>query len=644
MNKKSGLSIGIFLLLGGTIGVSAADSAVYELNPIVVTATRTEKKMLDVPANTQVITGEEIEESGYANAYEAVRNLSQAYSYGYQEDGDGYGGMVSRIRIRGIDLGTLVLVNGVPSNFKNGSSLGNIPTNVIERIEVVKGAGSALYGPQAMGGVINIITKRPTGNQGVSGRVFGSLGNRYKDAGVDIQAGKILAGYKKSYIGDLTHVTGPGNTGKSKSAPFTIKDKSNYQAYISAELLKDFTVGYNRTEYKSSYVTGKYNNYQPTIEKTGRFTTTSDGLNFLYTPENTGWRFAGSYDRKKIVGLYDDPADNNRYEGYNANIDIQKTLSMKDGNDSLVLGTTFQREYWKATNVKNGVYGKENGRNSFSLYQSWDHRFTDRFNMIFGLREYWMTKSRYQKSDFQLLPQVQGNYRLNSNSSLYFNVGEAFEMPALDVGYYTKNIVIDDVNPQHGWTYELGYKYEDRIRTFTANVFYMDIKDKWFYDRVQDPKNPSEYVSILKNSDEYHNTGLETNYRQIINDNVDIYTGLTLQNAVIKTRKKGWTQDAPKYIWTIGSNYRKDKFSANVNLFSNIGRQKAYYKKDRLTTPGEHKLKSSFDLTMTLSYTPNDSDTFRLVGRNLLNQDYPINDYEYRSTPINYYLTYEHKF
>lgn len=127
MNKKSGLSIGIFLLLGGTIGVSAADSAVYELNPIVVTATRTEKKMLDVPANTQVITGEEIEESGYANAYEAVRNLSQAYSYGYQEDGDGYGGMVSRIRIRGIDLGTLVLVNGVPSNFKNGSSLGNIP-------------------------------------------------------------------------------------------------------------------------------------------------------------------------------------------------------------------------------------------------------------------------------------------------------------------------------------------------------------------------------------------------------------------------------------------------------------------------------------------------------------------------------------
>lgn len=161
MKKQLGVSVGVLLLLGGYTNISAAEKLVYELNPIVVTATRTEKKLLDTPANTQVISQKQIRESGYTSAYEAVKNLSQAYSYGYQEDGDGYGGMVSRIRIRGIDSGTLVLVNGIPSNFKNTSSLGNIPADLIDRVEIVKGAGSALYGPQAIGGVINVITKKP---------------------------------------------------------------------------------------------------------------------------------------------------------------------------------------------------------------------------------------------------------------------------------------------------------------------------------------------------------------------------------------------------------------------------------------------------------------------------------------------------
>lgn len=66
---------------------------------------------------------------------------------------------MSRIRMRGIDNGTLVLVNGNPSTYMNNATLDNIPIDQIERIEIVKGAGSVLYGPQAMGGVVNIITK-----------------------------------------------------------------------------------------------------------------------------------------------------------------------------------------------------------------------------------------------------------------------------------------------------------------------------------------------------------------------------------------------------------------------------------------------------------------------------------------------------
>ena len=96
------------LLLGGYTGF--AEGSVYELNPVVVTATRTEKTKLDTPANTDVINHEQIVEKGYTNAFEAVRDMSQANAHTYQEDGGDYGGMLSRIRLRGIDNGTLVMV------------------------------------------------------------------------------------------------------------------------------------------------------------------------------------------------------------------------------------------------------------------------------------------------------------------------------------------------------------------------------------------------------------------------------------------------------------------------------------------------------------------------------------------------------
>ena len=92
----------------------AAEEESFSLDQIVVTATRTEKAIIDTPANTQVITAEDIKNGGYTSAFETVKNLSQANAHTYQEDGGDYGGMMSRIRMRGIDQGTLVLINGNP--------------------------------------------------------------------------------------------------------------------------------------------------------------------------------------------------------------------------------------------------------------------------------------------------------------------------------------------------------------------------------------------------------------------------------------------------------------------------------------------------------------------------------------------------
>ena len=189
MKVVKGLSSAVLLtlLLGSASAVYADEVQEYALDTMVVTATRTEKTVQDTPANVTVITQKELKDSGYQSVFQAVRELSQANCHTYQEDGGDYGGMMSRIRVRGIDDGTLVLVNGNPSNYMNHATLNTVPMDQIEKIEIVKGSNSVLYGPQAMGGVINIITKRPAKTGAVTGSVIGGIGSNKKLAGANVQ-------------------------------------------------------------------------------------------------------------------------------------------------------------------------------------------------------------------------------------------------------------------------------------------------------------------------------------------------------------------------------------------------------------------------------------------------------------------------
>ncbi len=143
-------------------GSAAAEEApVYTLDAIVVTATRTENEVKNVPASTQVITSEDIKKSG-AND---VRMVLADYANIFQKTKKRGGG--HDVIIRGMDTDkSLIMINGHRvANEADASGLGNamaldrVNVNNIEKIEIVKGPSSALYGSEAMGGIINIITK-----------------------------------------------------------------------------------------------------------------------------------------------------------------------------------------------------------------------------------------------------------------------------------------------------------------------------------------------------------------------------------------------------------------------------------------------------------------------------------------------------
>lgn len=197
------LTAAVTALLTGV--VEAADHApVYTLNPVVVTAQRAVKSDIDVPSTETVVTAKQIENAGYKNVFDAIQSHVGFTSTGYGDAGQDFGFSAGRTVIRGFDRGTLVMVDGIPINLKNYNSLDGIPIDMVEKIEIVKGASGTLYGSEAMGGVVNIITKTP--EQGKeSFKVKGTVGNYYKDYGMTYAGDNLIVSLQKEYSNKIDH-------------------------------------------------------------------------------------------------------------------------------------------------------------------------------------------------------------------------------------------------------------------------------------------------------------------------------------------------------------------------------------------------------------------------------------------------------
>jgi iron complex outermembrane receptor protein len=150
-----------------------ADETV-DMEEMVVTATRTEREIDNVPASVSVITREEMKKYHIQTIDEALK-----YEAGiYFKRKKGLSDSLPSIEMRGLpgQERTLVLLNGLPINggYDGGVKWNNISVENIERIEIIRGPASALYGGNAMGGVINIITTTP---QKLEAEIFGGIGS-----------------------------------------------------------------------------------------------------------------------------------------------------------------------------------------------------------------------------------------------------------------------------------------------------------------------------------------------------------------------------------------------------------------------------------------------------------------------------------
>ena len=156
---------------GYTVG-HAEEQQAFFLDEMVVTATRTPVEAFKANANISVITKKEIEERHYQDLSEALRMVPGVYIGNYSVAG--YDNS-NNLKINGADE-IVVLVDGVKINNVNNKISAVMLKNLdnVERIEVLKGSASTLYGSDAKGGVINIITAKP---EGIKTKISAELGS-----------------------------------------------------------------------------------------------------------------------------------------------------------------------------------------------------------------------------------------------------------------------------------------------------------------------------------------------------------------------------------------------------------------------------------------------------------------------------------
>ena len=624
-----------------TVASTEANGA-SESHVINVTANRMALLNLDTPAAMDVITDKDIMNSGAKNAFDAVNMVPGITSFSYGASGLEYGAMDSRVNIRGLERGSLILVNGVPMNLNGKGGLSSIPTDSIARIEVLKGAASALYGSDAMSGVVNVITKTPNKEGGSATVAVGNRGSHsYR---VNYGTPRFLIGVERGFFGEQDPST-PVRT-DSVSHPrgyeyYTARDKGNSLGiFMSGKLSDKVTLNFSRFEGKSAYAqlsTESNATNRNRHSTTYAYDDSKNNASLIYKDRNTtGTLFYNDRDlkgknRKHSLPSY--TSNDSNYIARQYGFDVQHEWDFRGGKDYLIAGVLGKRETYRTTSGP--VYASPH-RHSLALYGSYSYQINPTWTTVVGLR-YTDIKDPV-KNQHVLTPQFQLNHRINKESSVYMNVGKAFTMPNLSDTFKTVNRQYQSVSgrnlkPEEGWNYELGYKHITNKDSWKVAAFYMDFKN--FFSWKPDSNGK---MTIRVNGGRFRNVGVEAQYGRKLTDRLKVTVGAAYSNPKqMEIDKNYWQQANPKLQFTGGIHYNSSTWTAGSSINFVTKRMK---NRDGGINP------NLVAWNAYVGYQFNENSSVRLDARNLLNRHNVISngDWEYWDEPFNYQLSYTQKF
>lgn len=647
------------VFMAGAYGnASAADGtsdAVYSLNPVVVTATRYEKSDAEIPAATQTFTEEQIEQTGADNLQVALQYLDGVIDAGMGPNGTSVSSMTTKNVIRGVSNGTVVMINGTPINWRTNYNLENIPTSAVERVEVVRGGGAVLYGSQATGGVINIITKKTLPNE-----VKVGLGNKGRqEYAVTANAGDLSIAYTYNKWGKLGYVSSSDSSIKPEKTrvPVEMKqrffgsEKNDFLATYKLNDHADFLYNHNESASRWAYTyTGitdpDYEDMNDHPRYIRRYENDKDFLQFNFhgldgisghvfynynTLKTHGTDYYSSTGKKYAAPKAVRGQEKNKTYGY----DVQKVW---DGNpdQTFLIGTSLVRETFENET-------SDTGRNIISAFGSWERNLTAKDVLTLSGRGTWTTGGIQNFHNFS--GQAQYLHKLDNTQSLYASVGQSFVLPTFSQMYSREqaggisNIIGNpDLKPQKGLHYEAGWKKEETNRQYKVALFTEKIDDNISYSGTS-----GRWYAI---NEDFKNHGIEASIRGQEDNGFTWHAGLTWQDPKSKqttektSAKRYWDRSYGRILLTGGVGYEKEKWTTALN-FS--------YLADRVQSPlaaHSHSVKPYLLTSMTVKYSPNKSSDIMLAIDNLLNRKDIVSHTtsDYYATPRNFILSYRYKF
>lgn len=640
---------------GNACAADGTSDAVYSLNPVVVTATRYEKSDAEIPAATQTFTEEQIEQTGADNLQVALQYLDGVIDAGMGPNGTSVSSMTTKNVIRGVSNGTVVMINGTPINWRTNYNLENIPTSAVERVEVVRGGGAVLYGSQATGGVINIITKKTLPNE-----VKVGLGNKGRqEYAVTANAGDLSIAYTYNKWGKLGYVSSSDSSIKPDKTrvPVEMKqrffgsEKNDFLATYKLNDHADFLYNHNESASRWDYTyTGitdpDYEDMNDHPRYIRRYENDKDFLQFNFhgldgirghvfynynTLKTHGTDYYSSTGKKYAAPKAVRGQEKNKTYGY----DVQKVW---DGNpdQTFLIGTSLVRETFENET-------SDTGRNIISAFGSWERNLTAKDVLTLSGRGTWTTGGIQNFHNFS--GQAQYLHKLDNTQSLYASVGQSFVLPTFSQMYSREqaggisNIIGNpDLKPQKGLHYEAGWKKEETNRQYKVALFTEKIDDNISYSDTS-----GRWYAI---NEDFKNHGIEASIRGQEDNGFTWHAGLTWQDPKSKqttektSAKRYWDRSYGRILLTGGVGYEKEKWTTALN-FS--------YLADRVQSPlaaHSHSVKPYLLTSMTVKYSPNKSSDIMLAIDNLLNRKDIVSHTtsDYYATPRNFILSYRYKF
>jgi len=540
------------------------------LEEIVVTATRTDRDLKEIPARVEVITGEEIRQR--AGSSSKVDDILQYLSGVTVVRGNGIYSLGASATLRGLSnegARTLVLIDGVPINKSDTGEVNfnRIDLNQIERIEVFKGPASSLYGNNAMGGVINIITVKPvTPFQAEANGFYGSNQTFGGNLALTAKSGKEDSGFFAKATAHYLDSDGYISTPEGKKTPYTVK------RFVREEI-GNFSMGYDFNRLNTLGVTIDYFN-----DKRGEGTKirAEDGVSrdfdtWAYTLRHQGgmgdlrWQ-AKAFWQNENYRRVSESLRGTQYTRFD--VDSDRTDMGVDGSftipfsgqNVLTIGGDVREGMVKAADIYQTSPDRAENEGKLRIYGLWLQDewtvFKDKLYLVGGLRfdharffdgNFYSTLSPFNQLNGKqeenrwtaLSPRLSLRYRWTPALSAYASYGRGFRASILDdlcrsgIMWGIYKVANPKLEPEKIDTFETGFDYTLSERLKLGSSIYYSLGTDFLYYVPTGAALSGRPLYRRENIDRVVSYGLEADARYLINKSLNTFLNYTYNKATI---------------------------------------------------------------------------------------------------------------